>query len=146
MAEKSAVNQAEDLLESRLAELRPLVDEFHSVERTLLNIREEFAHGQIHHRPKAKSPTPRKRHRPMVNRSNQFEELVTNEPGITVAQAAKRLDIQPNYLYRIAKQLVDEGKLIKKDRAYAAVGVPTAITPAPEGEATTPETETAETV
>lgn len=53
-------------------------------------------------------------------RAEQFRTLVQENPGISVADAAKRMKIQPNYLYRVASGL-EKDKAIKKDgKGYVA--------------------------
>lgn len=52
-----------------------------------------------------------------VNRREQFIQIVGESPGITVAQAADKMGMAgPNYLYRVAGQLAEQGKL-RKDGA-----------------------------
>jgi DNA-binding IscR family transcriptional regulator len=43
---------------------------------------------------------------------------VHKQPGITLAELAKRMKIQPNYLYRILPQLVKDAKVTKRDKGY----------------------------
>jgi hypothetical protein len=60
----------------------------------------------------------RKRSRKGENRAEQFTKLVTDRPGLTVASAAHDMGIEPNYLYRVAKDLVDKGEVSKRGRKY----------------------------
>jgi len=48
------------------------------------------------------------------SRSDQAVAVIRENPGITITQLAKRLKIQPNYLYRVLPKLVSDG-LITKD-------------------------------
>lgn len=45
---------------------------------------------------------------------------ITEQPGITVAEMAKKLGMKPNYLYRVLPTLQAEGKIAKKGRGYQA--------------------------
>ena len=47
-------------------------------------------------------------------------QLVHKQPGITLAELAKRMKIQPNYLYRILPHLEKDGKVTKRDKGYHA--------------------------
>jgi DNA-binding IscR family transcriptional regulator len=40
------------------------------------------------------------------------------QPGITIAAMAKRMKIQPNYLYRVLPQLEKQGTIKKRDKGY----------------------------
>ena len=39
-------------------------------------------------------------------------------PGITIAEIAKRMKIQANYLYRVLPQLEKDGKIKKREKGY----------------------------
>jgi DNA-binding IscR family transcriptional regulator len=43
---------------------------------------------------------------------------VQENPGITIADLAKRMNIKPNYLYRVLPQLQKDGKLRKKGSGW----------------------------
>jgi DNA-binding IclR family transcriptional regulator len=45
-------------------------------------------------------------------------QLVHKQPGITLAEWAKRMKIQPSYLYRILPHLEKDGKVTKRDKGY----------------------------
>ena len=55
-------------------------------------------------------------------RAGQFLALVKEKPGITVAEAAKELGIESNYLYRVAGKLDDEGAVKKEGHGYVPTG------------------------
>lgn len=59
-----------------------------------------------------------------TSRPQEFRALVvaSGDEGITVAEAAERMDgMNPNYLYRIAKDQVAEGSITKgEDKRYRA--------------------------
>jgi DNA-binding IscR family transcriptional regulator len=43
---------------------------------------------------------------------------VRQHPGITIADLAKRMSIQPNYLYRVLPQLQQDGKVRKRGKEW----------------------------
>ena len=51
-------------------------------------------------------------------RAQEALKLVHKQPGITIAEMAKRMEIQPNYLYRILRHLEKDGKVKKRDKGY----------------------------
>jgi predicted Rossmann fold nucleotide-binding protein DprA/Smf involved in DNA uptake len=53
-----------------------------------------------------------------AGRAQQALDLVTKQPGITVAQMAQQIGISPNYLYRVLPQLQQEGKVRKQGKGY----------------------------
>jgi len=59
---------------------------------------------------------PRRRGRPRGSgtRALQAEKLVKENPGISIADLAKKMNIKPNYLYRVMPQLQKDGKVRKK--------------------------------
>lgn len=40
------------------------------------------------------------------------------QPGITIGEMAKRMEIKPNYLYRVLPGLEKDGKVHKRDNDY----------------------------
>ena len=59
-----------------------------------------------------------KRRRRADTRADQAVKLVTAEPGISASQIAAKMDIKPNYLYRVLAELEQEGRVRKDGRAY----------------------------
>jgi ribosomal protein S25 len=51
-------------------------------------------------------------------RAQEVLAHVRKQPGITIAELAKRMKIKPNYLYRILPHLEKDGKLHKRDKGY----------------------------
>jgi DNA-binding IscR family transcriptional regulator len=47
-------------------------------------------------------------------------KLIKQNPGITASEIAKRMSIQPNYMYRVLGDLQKEGKVKKSGRSYTA--------------------------
>ncbi len=52
------------------------------------------------------------------NRAKQALELVRTQPGMTIADLAKAMKIQPNYLYRVMPTLESEGQVVKRDKGW----------------------------
>jgi hypothetical protein len=51
-------------------------------------------------------------------RAQEVLALVHKHPGITLAEIAKRMKIQPNYLYRVFSHLEKDGSVTKRDKGY----------------------------
>ncbi|MDQ4040262.1 MAG: winged helix-turn-helix domain-containing protein [Actinomycetota bacterium] len=68
------------------------------------------------------SARPRRRGRPRGSgtRALQAEKLVRENPGISIADLAKRMNIKPNYLYRVMPQLQKDGKVRKQGSGWHA--------------------------
>jgi predicted transcriptional regulator len=47
-------------------------------------------------------------------------KLIKENPGITASEIAKKMSIQPNYLYRVLGDLQKEGRVKKSGRSYSA--------------------------
>jgi len=104
-ATDQALAKSRQVLVDRMDELRPTVDEFHQLEETLAKF------------PGTSKPK-RRRKAEGITRPDEFVKLVERSPGIGVTEAAAKMGIQPNYLYRVAKDLTDEGRIVKRDTAY----------------------------
>jgi hypothetical protein len=102
-------------IDTRLRELRPLVDEYHRLEQAARALEGVGA-------PSARRRTPRRRAsggrrgrpRGTGKRAIQAQELVRARPGITIRELADAMKIQPNYLYRVMPTLEKEGKVKKR--------------------------------
>src|ERR1700733_4297748 len=113
-------------LEKRLRELEPLINEHAQVRKALdaLDGVGKRAQGTV--RPAARRARPaaaaattgRGRPRGSGRRAQEVLAHVHKQPGITIAELAKRLKIKPNYLYRVLPQLEKDGKLRKRDKGY----------------------------
>lgn len=53
-------------------------------------------------------------------RAAQAVKLVKANPGINASEIARRMKINPNYVYRVMANLEKEGKVKKKGRTYSA--------------------------
>jgi hypothetical protein len=102
-------------IDTRLRELRPLVDEYHRLEQAARALEGVGA-------PSARRRTPRRRTsggrrgrpRGTGKRAIQAQELVRARPVITIRELADAMKIQPNYLYRVMPTLEKEGKVRKR--------------------------------
>ena len=61
----------------------------------------------------------RRRRRRGGTRADQAVKIITDNPGISVSELAKRMKLKaPNYLYRVLPDLEKEGRIKKKGRGY----------------------------
>ncbi len=115
-------------IQTRLKELRPLVDEFHRLEAA------ERALSGVEGKPAAATTTatPRRRRSTRASSSNgrrgrprgsgtraaQALSLVGERPGITIPELAEAMGIKQNYLYRVMPGLAEDGKVKKSGRGW----------------------------
>jgi transposase-like protein len=104
-----------DDLRRRRDELRPLVTELERIEAAIDALERASATGNS--TTAATAPRRRRFRRGDPNRTDQFLALV-REGGTSISAAAQELGIGPNYLYRIANTLQDEGTIRKEGREY----------------------------
>lgn len=129
-------------IEQRLQELRPLVAEAERLERALSALSaadEEVDTGDAatHSAQSAparreRSPAPsegtaRRRGAPRgrrggPTRANEFLEIIREGSGSSIGEAAARMGTSPNYLYRLAATLQEEGLIEKRGRSFVAAG------------------------
>jgi sugar-specific transcriptional regulator TrmB len=112
------LDQARSLIEDRLKELD---EERKRLERTL----SDLTHGRVGRRRPGRPRGSRTRSAPTRTRrggtrSDQAVKLVSENPGITASEVAKRMRIKPNYVYRVMGQLQKDGKVRKRGRGYVA--------------------------
>ena len=114
-------------LEKRLRELEPLIKEHAQVRDALDALKGMGKRAPGTAAAAAKRSRPAKaasaargpgRPRGTGGRAQEVLALVHEHPGITLAELAKRMKIQPNYLYRILPHLEKDGKLTKRDKGY----------------------------
>lgn len=111
------LNDTRSKMEAELEEVRPAHEAFLRLEQILSNF------DQITSDKPARKGTGGSR-APRGSRSSEFLQIVkdSGDAGVTVADAADKMDgINPNYLYRIAKDLTDEGAIRKDEKRYYAV-------------------------
>jgi DNA invertase Pin-like site-specific DNA recombinase len=114
----SALDEAANLLKERIRELDT---ERRKLERALANL----TGGRVGRRgpgrpPGSKDGASRRRGRRGGTRSDQAVRLIKANPGITASEVAKKMRIQPNYLYRVLGDLQKDGKVKKSGRSYTA--------------------------
>jgi CRP-like cAMP-binding protein len=109
-------------IETRLRELKPLVDEYNRLEqasRALAGVggAQTSTQRRRNRRPAAGR---RRRGRPRGSgtRSAQALDLVRDRPGITIPEMAEAMGIQQNYLYRVLPGLAEEGKVTKAGKGW----------------------------
>jgi hypothetical protein len=116
-------------IQSRLKELKPLVDEYQrleAAERALAGVESKPARSA----PSA-SASPRRgrssssngrrgRPRGSGTRALQALELVRAKPGMTIPELAEAMGIKQNYLYRVMPTLAEEGLVTKSGRGWHA--------------------------
>jgi hypothetical protein len=121
----------EQRVAERLAELEPLVQEYNQLlaEAKRHNLALPATDGSTAHprrrrQPAGAKPTRQrseptvKRRRPVrrSQRREQILELVSQRPGITVAELGKELKVDPSSLYRVVNALTRDGQIKKKGR------------------------------
>jgi sugar-specific transcriptional regulator TrmB len=112
-------------IDKRLRELKPLYDEYLTLERAREALEGVAAPRRGPGRPagsrtRKATTAKRRRRRRGGTRREQALKLVKSNPGITVGDLAKQLRIRQNYLYRVMGELRDEGAVKKQGRGYKA--------------------------
>src|SRR4051794_26695919 len=125
-------------IQSRLKELRPLVDEYHRLEAAVHALDGVNSNGASAPAPaparRARRGRPAtaaastakkgtgKRGRPKGSgtRSKQALELVRKSPGITIPELADKMKIKQNYLYRVLPGLAQDGLVEKQGKGWHA--------------------------
>src|SRR3954471_4311200 len=110
-------------IESRLRELKPLVDEYNRLEQASQAPQRVGTTTPPRRRPGLRTTTGRRRRgrpRGSGTRAIQALELVKAKPGITIRELADSMSIKQNYLYRVMPGLADEGKVTKSGRGWHA--------------------------
>ncbi|MDX6649010.1 MAG: hypothetical protein QOI91_2335 [Solirubrobacteraceae bacterium] len=121
------LDEARKAISERLSELRDEVKRLETAAAALAGGETRRGpgrpRGSTTRRPSASaSGTRRRRGRPRGSgtRALQAEKLVRENPGISIADLAKRMNIKPNYLYRVLPQLQKDGKVRKKGSGWHA--------------------------
>jgi len=109
-------------IDARLRELRPLVDEFHQLEKAAAALAGVGGNKRTTTRRRTRTAGAggRRRGRPRGsgNRAKQALELVRARPGITITELADSMGIKANYLYRVMPTLQKEGQVKKRDKGW----------------------------
>jgi sugar-specific transcriptional regulator TrmB len=113
------LEQARSLIEDRIKELD---DERRKLERSLSDMTGGRVGRRRPGRPKGSTTrrrtTGRKRGRRKATRADQAVKHVKANPGITASEIAKKMRIQPNYVYRVMGELQKQGRVKKKGKGY----------------------------
>ena len=127
------VDQKKGEMESRLKELRPLVDEYDRLEAAVAALGSDgpavarrggtaprTAKKSVRRNGAGPGKGSGRRGRPKGSgvRDKQALELVTATPGVTIPEIAKEMGIKQNYLYRVLPSLEKEGLVRKKGRGW----------------------------
>ena len=114
-------------IQSRLKELKPLVDEYQrleAAERALAGVGSKPARSATAATPRrgrgSSSNGRRGRPRGSGTRALQALELVRARPGITIPELAEAMGIKQNYLYRVMPTLAEDGQVTKSGRGWHA--------------------------
>jgi hypothetical protein len=108
-------------IDSRLQELRPLVEEYQRLEKAASALAGVEGNGRRSTGTRRRrSPGGRRRGRPRGSgsRAKQALELVRAKPGITIGEMANAMGIKANYLYRVMPALQAEGQVKKRDKGW----------------------------
>lgn len=111
-------------IEARLSELRDEVKRLETAAAALGGARRGRGPGRPRGASGRKSSNGRRRGRRAGGgtRASQALRLVKGNPGIAIGDLAKRMNITPNYLYRVMPQLEKEGKVRKEGKGWHPAG------------------------
>lgn len=120
------LDKARTLIEARIRELD---DERKQLEKALSNLGGKRGPG----RPRGSTSSAgsrrgsgaapkRRRRRRGGTRADQALKHVTENPGIRASEIASKMNIKPNYVYRVMSELESDGKVTKKGREYHPSG------------------------
>jgi hypothetical protein len=106
------IDEARKAIDDRIASLK---DELKRLEAAASALG-----GRVRRRGPGRPRTTGRRGRPRGGgkRATQAEKLVRDNPGITIAELAKKMSIKPNYLYRVMPQLQKDGKVRKRGNGW----------------------------
>ncbi len=117
-------------IKARLAELRPLVEEYHRLEAAEAALQGVGGAAAAPARrgpgrPRGSTTAARRRgpgrprgRRGGNTRATQALELVKARPGITIPELAEAMGIKQNYLYRVMPGLLKEGTVKKSGTGW----------------------------
>jgi CRP-like cAMP-binding protein len=123
-------------IQSRLKELKPLVDEYRrleAAEQALAGVEQTPARTTRGRRGRGSATSNGRRGRPRGTgtRATQALELVRARPGITIPELAEAMGIKQNYLYRVMPGLADQGLVVKSGRGWHTRDSEAAAAPEP---------------
>lgn len=110
----NTVDKARALLEERRDELNK---ELRQIETAISGLGGSRKRGPG--RPSRSTSAPRRRRRRGGSRADQAVKIISDEPGIGVAELGKKMHLKaPNYLYRVLPDLEKEGRIKKRGKGY----------------------------
>jgi hypothetical protein len=134
MATADFLDQKRNEISARMAELKPLVDEYHRLEAATAALDGVSATGLTSTTPGSKQRPPARatasartpdtshgrRGRPKGSGTRQAEALalINASPGITIPQLAEKMGINQTYLYRLLPRLAEDGLVVKDGRGW----------------------------
>jgi hypothetical protein len=119
MADFLAEKRAE--IDNRLKELRPLHEEYLKLERAKAALDGVDTPRRGRPRGSTTGGGIRRRRRGGSTRGNEALNLIRQNPGVTVSELARMMNISPpNYLYRVVGNLQSEGAVKKEGKGYVA--------------------------
>lgn len=122
----NTLDKARGLIEQRLAEIN---DERSQLERALAELGKAGGGGRGPGRPRGSKSRgsaagtsagsyKAKRRRRGGTRAEQALKHITENPGISASDIAAKMDIAPNYMYRVMSDLKKAGAVRKDGRGY----------------------------
>ena len=119
MSPSSTVDEAAGLIRERIRELD---GERSQLERALASLTGGREGRRGPGRPQGSTSSAgsgtRRRRRRRNTRADEAVKLVEANPGISASEVARKMNIKPNYLYRVLAELEQEGRVRKDGRAY----------------------------
>lgn len=122
-------------MQTRMKELRPLVDEYAHLESAVAALQGIGSPAAPDGASRQRAATPARRRgagqataghrgRPKGtgHRAKQALELVGARPGITIPEIAAEMGIKQNYLYRVLPGLQQDGLVRKEGKGWHPVG------------------------
>lgn len=103
---KTTLESSRSQLEARLKELQPFREEAREIERVL-----DAFKGRVPRKRPASAERPTRQ----VDRATELLGVIRKNPGISIAAAAERMNMEPNYLYRIGRRLAEDGQIVTTD-------------------------------
>jgi hypothetical protein len=119
-------------IDSRLEELQREVVKLEAARAALVGARRgpgrpAASNGGNGASTRRRASTGRRAGRPRGRRSgntraNQALDIVRENPGVTIPDIAKQMDIEPNYLYRVMPRLVSDGQVRREGQGWHPAG------------------------
>ena len=110
------VDKARALLEQRREELQ---SELRQIETAISGLGGRKRGPGRPRGSSAGTSAPRRRRRRGGSRADQAVKIITENPGIGVADLGKKMHLKhPNYLYRVLPDLEKEGRVKKQGKGY----------------------------